>query len=237
MTLPRLFAAFALLPLSALAAAADLEPFEASFTVSRNDKALGTMRMSLRAGAPGEWRFTSRTEGEKGLASFLGVTIEENSTLRAGAAGLESIRYDYEQDMVGRHRKRSLKISAGQARENDDDERWSYPVEGPVLDRHAAVLGIASRLAEGASEGTRFELPVASKGKLEQWRFLIAGTETIDTGRGRIQAVRVERVRDNPDRKTLSWHAIEYAWLPVKVEQTARDGERLVSVLQSFRKR
>ncbi len=75
-----------------------------------------------------------------------------------------------------------------------------------------------------------FDLPVASKGKIESWRFLVVGTEEIQTGNGRISAVRVERVRENSERKTVSWHASAYRYLPVKVEQIEPDGERLVSI-------
>lgn len=234
MPLPRLLAALMLSLLAPLAKAGDLRPFEARFSVSRNDRPLGTMLMRLEAPRPGEWLFSSRTEGEKGLASFLGVTIEERSTLRDKDGALSSASYRYEQDMVGRHRKRALDLVDGQVRESDGDERWSYAAAGHVLDRHAVVLGIAGHLAGGAGKGTLFEIPVASKGKLEAWRFLVAGAETVETGEGSIQALRVERVRDNPERKTISWHSERHGWLPVRVEQVEPDGERLLSVLRDF---
>lgn len=220
--------------LSGATLAADLKPFEASFAVSRNGKELGTMAMALSAPKDGEWLFVSRTEGKGGLAGFLGVTIEERSTLTSGDSGLASTSYRYNQDMVGRHRARQLDIAGGKATESDDDKRWSYPVEGTVLDRHSMVLGIASHLAGGVREGSVFDLAVASKGKLEEWRFLVGGTEQVDTGSGRIEAIRVERLRDNPERKTVSWHAPKYDYLPVKVEQVEPDGERLVSLLKGF---
>jgi hypothetical protein len=145
--------------------AADLKPFEASFAVSRNGKELGTMAMTLSAPKEGDWLFVSRTEGKGGLAGFLGVTIEERSTLTLGESGLASTSYRYNQDMVGRHRARQLEIAGGKATESDDDKRWSYAVEGNVLDRHSMVLGIATHLADGVSEGSVFDL--ASKTRQE----------------------------------------------------------------------
>lgn len=228
--------AMPLLLLASLAQAADLAPFQASFTVSRNGKDLGEMQMQLNAIQPGEWLFVSRTEGNSGLAGFLGVTIEERSQLAVTDAGLTTRSYRYQQDMFGRHRKRELAVAAdGAISESDDDKSWAYASVEPMLDRHAVVLGIAARLAAGADPGAVFDVPVASKGKIEQWRFLVVGMEEIETGNGRISAVRVERVRENSDRTTVSWHSPANAYLPVKVEQTEPDGERLTSVLKSFK--
>jgi hypothetical protein len=227
--------ATALLLAACTAQSANLTPFHADFTVSRNGKSLGTMRMELSTAAPGEWLFVSHTEGNKGLAGFLGVTIDERSRLSEVDGSLSTLSYNYQQDMVARHRARSLSVSAdGAVRELDNGKSWRYNITRPMFDRHAAVLGIATQLADQAEVGSIFNLPIASKGKLESWRFLVVGEEDIETGSGTIKAVRVERMRENADRKTISWHAAQYGYLPVKVEQTEPDGERLTSVLQSY---
>ncbi len=225
-----------LLLASACNSASALEAFEARFAVSRNDKALGTMDMRLSAPAPGQWLFVSRTQGQKGLAGFLGVSIEERSQLVESERGLTTQSYSYQQDMVGRHRKRQLMVGAdGAVAESEGDKTWNYSLVRPVFDKHAVVLGIAERLATQTDAGSVFDLPVASKGKVESWRFLVVGEEEVETAKGTIKAVRVERVRDNADRKTTSWHAASMGYLPIKVLQTEPDGERISSVLQSYR--
>lgn len=229
------FLGMTLLLASACNSASALEAFEARFAVSRNDKALGTMDMRLTAPAPGQWLFVSRTEGQKGLAGFLGVSIEERSELVESERGLTTQSYSYQQDMVGRHRKRQLKVGAdGAVAESEGDKSWNYSLVRPVFDKHAVVLGIAERLATQSEAGSVFDLPVASKGKVESWRFLVVGEEDVETPKGTIKAVRVERMRENADRKTASWHAASMGYLPVKVEQTEPDGERISSVLQSY---
>lgn len=213
-----------------------VEPFQASFAVSRNGKALGTLQMTLTQPRPGEALFVSRTEGKGGLAGFLGVTIDERSELSIAADGIRTRSYRYQQDMVGRHRSRELTVGDdGKVSESDNGKSWTYQASEPVLDRHAAVLGIAGKLAAGVPNGAVFDLPVASKGEAESWRFLVVGSEAVDTGSGTIEAIRVERVRENAERKTVSWHAADHGYLPIKVEQIEPDGERLVSVLQTFR--
>jgi len=224
-----------LLCAASVASAAEISPFSATFTVSRNGDALGHMKMQLSRSGENEWSFVSRTEGEKGLAGFLGVTIEERSRLIVDKNGFSSVGYGYQQKMVGRNRKRELTRDAdGSIRESDGDDSWNYSVPGPMFDRHSVVIGIAQHLAKGPDKGVIFDLPVASKGKLEKWRFLTVGSEEIETGNGRQSAIRVERMRENSDRKTVSWHAADFAYLPIKVEQTEPDGENLSSVLDSF---
>jgi hypothetical protein len=212
-----------------------IEPFQASFAVSRNGKELGIMKMTLTAARPDEWLFVSKTEGKGGLAGFLGVTIDERSELVVGETGMATRSYRYRQDMVGRHRSRELDVAAdGSVSEVDNGKNWNYKAEEAVFDRHAVVLGIAAKLAEGVPDGAVFDLLVASKGEAENWRFLVVGSEEIDTGSGRLNAIRVERMRENSDRKTVSWHAADRNYLPIKVEQIEPDGERLMSLLQSF---
>mgnify|MGYP002783560486 FL=1 len=212
-----------------------IDPFSATFDVSRNNKALGTMEMTLRETSPGSFEFASRTEGTEGMAGFLSASIEERSQLQRGAAGYATTRYRYQQKMVGRKRERSLDVAAdGAIAEREKDDRWSYRASNPVLDRHAAVLGVAEKLADGANVGSVLSIDVALRGEVSPWRFLVVGHETIQTGSGKIATIRVERVRDNPNRKTVSWHAPSYQYLPVKVEQTEPDGETMASVLKRF---
>jgi len=235
MMMKKLVSALAVLLTASIAGATGIEPFQADFTVSRNGKDLGAMKMQLSKAAPGELLFVSRTEGTKGLASWLGVTIEERSELSLTEAGLSTRSYRYVQDMVGRHRERELKLlPEGKVSEKDGDKSWTYKADRAILDRHSVVLGIAAKLRAGVDAGAVFDLRVASKGLSENWRFLIVGDEEIETGNGTVATVRVERVRENSDRKTISWHALQYNYLPVKVEQVEPDGERLVSLLKHF---
>jgi hypothetical protein len=218
-----------------LASAADIEPFSATFTVKRNGDTLGHMAMRLTQPTAGAWSFVSRTEGEEGLAGFLGVTIEERSQLVRDETGFASHGYRYEQKMIARNRTRELtRAEDGAIRESDGDDHWEYSSQGPIFDRHSVTLGIAQHLAHGPAKGVIFDLPVASKGKIEKWRFLVVGEEQIETGKGRMNAIRVERMRENSDRKTVSWHAEAFGYLPVKVEQTEPNGDSLQSVLDSY---
>jgi hypothetical protein len=228
----RLLALASLLLASVCAAGTPLAPFSASYVVQRNGKDLGSMRMTLAAAGEGRWQFESHTRGTSGMASLLKVSIQEQSTLRYEQGSYVSEAYRYQQDMLGRHRSRDFQRGAdGSIAERDNDKYWRYTASGPVLDRHAVVLAIAEALRDGAVLQGEIALPVVSKGKVESWRFRVAGEESVDTALGALRAVRVERIREDSKRTTVSWHAPQHAYLPVKVEQVEPDGERLVSVL------
>lgn len=235
---PLILTFLAALVMTAEVAAAAPAPFEADYTVSRNGKALGDMRSRLTRAGDATLVYRSVTEGRNGLAGLLGVRIEEESHLGVDGSGLRSSAYRYRQEMVARKRERTLRIEAdGRVTETDNDRRWQYTASGAALDRHSVVLAIAARLCEGVSEGVVFDLPVADKGEVEPWRFLVSGRERIDTGKGSVDAIRIERVRKDSERKTVSWHAPEMDFLPVKVEQVEPDGEVLLSVLQRYERR
>lgn len=235
---PLILTFLAALVTTADVAAAAPAPFEADYTVSRNGKALGDMRSRLTRAGDATLVYRSVTEGRNGLAGLLGVRIEEESHLGVDGNGLRSSAYRYRQAMVARKRERTLRIEAdGRVTETDNNRRWHYTASGAALDRHSVVLAIAARLREGVGEGVIFDLPVADKGEVEPWRFLVSGRERIDTGKGSVDAIRIERVRKDSERKTVSWHAPEMDFLPVKIEQVEPDGEVLLSVLQRYERR
>ncbi len=228
----------AVFAMNAEAGLADPVPFEADYSVSRNGKALGDMRSRLSRAGDTSLVYRSVTEGRNGLAGLLGVRIEEESHLGVDGSGLHSSAYRYRQEMVARKRERALKIEAdGRVHESDNDRKWEYTASGGAFDRHSVVLAIALRLREGVGDGVVFDVPVADKGAVEPWRFLVAGRERIDIGEGDIDTIRIERVRKDSERKTVSWHAPDMDFMPVKVEQVEPDGEVLTSVLQRYERR
>lgn len=215
--------------------ASALEPFEASFAVSRNGSAMGVMSTRLSSPGEGRWQYVSTTEGQGGMAGFLGARIEERSELSLSGAALQTVRYQYRQKIGPRTRQRSLQqLGADQWVETDNRKSWQFTESAAVLDRHAVVLALAQALAQDAENGRVIELLVADKGEAENWRFKVGSMEPVATGKGEVRAVRVERLRADSKRKTVSWHDPDRQYLPIQVEQTEPDGEHMRSVLQTF---
>lgn len=206
-----------------------LEPFEASFDVLDDGKRVGRATLSLKR--EGEhWVFTTDTTGERGMAGFLGARIHEQSRFRYEQGQLRSLDYRYRQKISFRERTRRIDFdwSTRRAREDDGKRRAEYALPATAIDRHLAVLALMLDLSAGRKT---LEHPVAYKGEVEAWRFRESGRERLNTPAGALETVRLERVRENAARRTISWHAESMGWLPVRIEQIEPDGERYTLML------
>lgn len=212
-----------------------LSPFAAEYDVLENGKRIGGATLELsRSGADG-WRFATTTEGEGGVAGLLGARISESSELLQDEDGaLRTVDYRYSQEVAWRDRKRSLSIDprTGAAVEADRKRNWSYATQGPVLDRHAVVLAVSKDLLESGKPAPH---AVAHRGEVEDWSFVQRGEENVSTALGVFKATKLERLRENSERSTLSWHAARWGFLPVAIEQIEPDGKRYRMVLKRWR--
>lgn len=208
---------------------ASLSPFTASFDVLDGGKRVGSATLTLRRDGP-DWVFTTDTQGERGLAGFLGAKIHEQSRFRVSRGQLTSLAYRYRQKISFRERTRSIDFdwTTRRAREDDGKTRSEYALADAVIDRHIAVLALTLDLAAGRRE---HQHPVAYKGEVETWRFRREGTERLNTPAGALDTVRLARVRENVGRRTVSWHAESLGWLPVRIEQVEPDGARYTLAL------
>lgn len=212
-----------------------LSPFAADYDVLENGKRIGGASLELTRSGD-RWRFTTVTEGQGGMAGFLGARIAETSELQLDGEGvLRTLDYRYSQEVAWRDRNRSLRIdpASGEVHETDRKRKWTYASRGPVLDRHAVVLAVSMDLA---ASGTPARHAVAHGGEVETWTFADRGEERVATDLGDMQALKVERVRENPGRSTVSWHAPRWQHLPVVIEQVEPDGKRYRMVLKRWRK-
>lgn len=202
-----------------------LEAFAGEYEVYQDGDRIGVAQLKLTAIVDGKWLFTTVTEGEGGMAGFLGARVEETSTLYEQDGQLGTRQYAYKQKVAWRDRERSLQVdmASGAVDERDRKQRWNYHAEGPVLDRHALVLAVSQDLA---ADGQVHPHAVAHKGEVSEWRFEQGQPENVVTGVGTMRAVRLERIRDNKERRTISWHAEQFGWLPVVIEQIEPDGKQ-----------
>lgn len=225
-------AAVAALPASGAAAQTPLPAFEAEYEVIRNGKSIGSSRMALQPEG-NHWRYSSQTSGERGMASLVGLRIEQRMDFQWQHGQPQPLTASYEQKATLSSRSVEVRYdwNIGRYRLSDRRGEHEHALPAGTVDRYGSGIAIAARLAAGERE---FVLPVAYPDGVRDWRFRVAGEETLETADGRVETLRVERVRDDSDRSTISWHDPQRDHIAVRLVQR-EDGNTIESRLRSYR--
>ncbi len=216
---------FAALTLSAASFATPKE-FRAEYELYRNGKLMGSSQIALSK-SRGGYQFSTTSASQGGWASLVGgAEIKEVSVFNLNGDTFQPVSYSYRQSVSFKKRKRDIAFdwSKKWAREDDGDNVVSYLLEPGSLDRNLVVLALAQDLKAQRTSLNHF---VAYKGESVNWNFKNAGSEKVSTALGVIEANRIERVRDNKDRSTISWHAPKYDYLPIKIKQLEPNGDSI----------
>lgn len=213
-------------------ARAPVPAYEAEYEVLRNGRPIGSSRITLEEHGD-HWRYRSTTRGERGMASMLGLHIEQWLRFQWQDDLPRPLSSHYEQKATLGNRRVSVDYdwSAGRYRLQDRKGEHRHALTGTTVDRYGSGLAIVAQLATGATD---FTLPVAHADGVRPWRFKVTGEERIDTVDGAITAIRVERIRDDEDRATASWHDPARGYLAVRLLQL-EDGNTIESRLRSYR--
>ena len=217
--------------LASVAAVAEIPPFALEFEVSRNGKPLGEAALTLERLNSEAWLFRSHTEGTKGLASLAGVDIDERSEFRWADGKPQTLRYSFSQKMRFNSKQRALSVmpNAERVSGRDGNEDYTLPYEPGLLDRNLVVLALAVDVAKDIE---KLEYRVADKRRVESNQYRVAGTEKLETPRGTLDAIRVERIRRGSGRQTTTWIAPSLGFLPVRIRQIEPDGDTIDMTLR-----
>jgi len=211
---------------------APVKPFQADYEVLRNGKELGRATLALRPLGDGTWEFSNRTKGTKGMASLLGVDVVEKSTFRWRDGQPEGLHYEYSQEAAikSRQRRTDFDWQSGNAQSSDGKNTYTAKLEPGAMDRNLVTVALMASLKENAQE-LRFR--VVDKDRVAQQSYRAGGRETLSLPGGALDAVRVERQREDNSRSTISWFAPQRSWLPVQIEQVEKNGETITLRLSS----
>jgi len=226
-----------LLAWAGLAGAVDsppLQPFQADYQVLRNGKELGQATLGLRDAGSGAWEFSSQTRGTKGMASMLGLDVTEKSAFRWRDGLPEGLHYSYAQKAAIKSRQRSTDFdwSAKQAHTLDGNSESTAPLQGSAMDRNLVTIALMARLKAGTSDLT---FHVVDKDHVSEQHYVAGAHESLSLPAGRVDAVRVDRQREDSKRTTTIWFAAQRNWLPVQIEQVEKNGETITMRLAASR--
>ncbi len=214
---------------TAMADNAPLQPFDAQYEVLRNGKPLGSSRTTLSKTGD-QWRFHSEVVGERGMAALAGFKLTQTMDFHWHEGRPRPLRSRYDQQATLGSRKVDVDYdwSGNSYRLVDRKGEHRHGLTDETVDRYGSPVALAARLAAGETD---FTLMVAYPDGPREWRFKVTGEETVTVPAGTFRTVRVERIRDDDDRHTTSWHAPERNYLAVRTLQD-EDGTTLESRLR-----
>jgi len=118
----------------------------------------------------------------------------------------------------------------GSARIATPADAWTLAVRPTTLDKLVYTLVLMRDLGRGAE---RLAYDIADGGKLKRYVFRVEGRESIETGLGRLETLRLRREHRSA-RETTLWSAPALGYLPVRIDHRERDGTRISLRLESL---
>ena len=209
------------------AQAADLQPFSASYTADWKQLPMsGTAERSLSKDAKGVWTLSFK-------ASMMIASLTETSTLTLDKDTLLPQSYHFERGGLGKAKKADLdfdwtnKLVTG----TDRGDAVKIPLNRGMVDKSTYQLALQHDVAAGKKT---MSYQVVDDGEIDTYDFRVLGSEKVDTKAGKIDAIKVERVRDPTQSKriTVLWFAKDWDYLLVRLQQVETDGKEYNIMLQ-----
>ena len=211
---------FALAVLALPLQAADLKPFAASYTADWKQLPMsGTAERSLAKNANGTWSLNFK-------ASMMIASLTETSTLTLDKDTLLPQSYHFERGGLGKAKKADLDFdwTAKMVTGTDRGDAVKIPLNRGMVDKSTYQLALQHDVAAGKKT---MSYQVVDDGEVDTYDFRVLGAEKVETKAGKIDAIKVERVRDPTQSKriTVMWFAKDWDYLLVRLQQVETDGK------------
>ncbi len=205
---------------SANLAAAELQPFHASYTADWSQLPFtGKAERSLKNNGNGTWRLSFE-------ASMIVAGLKETSTLRLAGEQIQPLKYRYQRTGLGKAKKTSQDFNWQTYLITGVEKKQPFemPLLAGVLDKSSYQLALQLDVAAGQQA---MSYSVVDGDELDTYDFRVLGEEIITTSVGKLRTIKVERVRDPSQsrRKTTLWFAADWNFLLVQLNQVEKDGK------------
>ncbi|MBV7548962.1 DUF3108 domain-containing protein [Pseudomonas sp. PDM26] len=202
------------------AQAAELQPFSASYTADWKQLPMsGTAERNLEKTSDGKWKLSFK-------ASMMIASLSEESTLTQDKDTLLPVSYHFERGGLGKAKKSDLdfdwntKMITG----TDRGDPVKVALNRGMVDKSTYQLALQQDVAAGKKS---MSYQVVDGDEVDTYDFRVLGPEKVDTKAGKIDAIKVERVRDPTQNKriTVMWFAKDWDYLLVRLQQVETDGK------------
>lgn len=224
-----------LLPLTGLllscgASAVDfrLYPFTATYSTALNGMPMGVdLKITLEPEKDNHWKIALN-------AGSAGLRLLESSVFTWQGCQATPLAYRYEFRGYGIDRKLWLDFDHARRIVTGESRRGPVSFELPAGATDDLSLSFTARcqLLQGSREAV---FPVATTTGIKEFRYRLDGNETLGTGLGKLETIRIVRVRDGGSkRRSTLWIAPSLDYMLVKVEHVEKLGVRGMVLLKKL---
>ncbi|MBL6689586.1 MAG: DUF3108 domain-containing protein [Pseudomonadales bacterium] len=199
--------------------AIDLQPYRAEYQGKYQGvpvKAKGMRELSRLE--DGSYRLTSSAS-----ATFMKVKEVTEFNLREGL--VVPTAYDYQRKVFGRKKKESVTFDWSAMRASH--EGTTSKLAPGTLDKLGYQvqlrMDVAQTLDTDESSQPLLAYTIADEEKRKDYHFVLLGEETLSTPAGELRTVALERYREDKDRRTTVWLALDHQLLLVRLKQEEPD--------------
>ncbi len=213
--------------------AQDIYPdmFEANYILYSNDMKIGKMKRTLIKHADNVFEFISESEAT-GLISFIrNDSIIEKSKWIINENKVQPLTYSYEHTGGKKDRFVTINFDWNNNRIENivNNDTWHMDTQPDILDK---LLYQVKIMLDLKNNNIPESYTIADGGKIKDYEFEYLRDEMIDTLYGEFKTMKIERRKENNERKTWFWCAYDLNYLPVKVVITEKKDRLTTAILK-----
>lgn len=170
------------------------------------------------------WVLSSEGRGTKGLARMLGVRSAESARIEHVGDTFRPVEFSHHSRVAGRDERWSAGFDHGKNEVEliHEEGSSSFEISPGTWDPLSLTLELRRRLAAGV---TNFEVRVADEDEIDTHRYRAGTPRQIKTSVGCLAVIELERVRENSSRYSRGWYAVEYDFMPVRIQHGKTGGK------------
>ncbi|MBW8192206.1 DUF3108 domain-containing protein [Neiella marina] len=198
----------------------ELVAFHSNYKVFRNGSEVGNGQRTFHNSTDGRWYFAS----ESNLSWFiLSDKRKEQSWLKLTDGQVNSVEYQFNRSGTGPDKESHIIFDDDKKSLTDiyDDDPLETDWSEDLLDPVGYQLQMRLDVAAGKKE---LSYPVLYKGERRDYRYEVVGEELLDLPIGKVEAVKIKRIRNNKRRETFVWLSKDHDFIVARIWQS-KDGE------------
>jgi len=216
--------------LAGAASAADLEPFQASYSWSWKGATVALSTLKLEHGDDDSWIYSSSSE-PRGLGHLYPMRPKLRSKLRLTEEGVQPLSFKAEGGGDSHDADVRFDWSAGRATGVYEGSAVDLPLVPGVQDDLSVQIAMMVELLRGR---TPEHLSMIDKNSTRDYRYRREGTQRLSTPLGQVDTIIYSSQHPGSPRVTRFWCAPSRGYVPMRVEQKRLDSVEWIMEIQSL---